>query len=452
MIKKILIASMLFSTVSYSYAGRVTPLPIPGGSSMSQARGVIPLEISDPTPAQGKWVMVEGYSNLSAGTEVARKQALLDAYRRAINTGGSIEIGEFSQLRNFKDVVDVITKRAHGFIKEYELLAEGPDTNRANTYMVAIKALVVDKLDRNETGEEGLAQFVSLIGSPKVLFILSEKNRSRSAAGLNAQASSNLEIQHNGTSVSISESSTTGISNSFNHPQEDTSTSEHIMAEEFRRVGYEVITSDDVLQSGFVTQSSIDKARRGLGSYAAEVGKSVGADIVISGVVKYQVSSAGSGGTDVSGAQMGTVSLTSKAILPSNGRVLHVSTRRQGYMSVQYASQLLAQEEAISKAARFAGNELMWQIPKLLSEQTQDVALSLKNTSYQSAEDVRRYLSGLNGVEQVLMLGWKNGLAKYQVKSVFTGPREGDIVQALSGKYSKFSVDEVSYFNVVGKL
>ncbi|MBF0471533.1 MAG: hypothetical protein HQL48_09165 [Gammaproteobacteria bacterium] len=414
-------------------------------TSPSVAAGVRPLAVGDapkvqrvvPLSADGgetvgseQWVTAEGRSDMRSGAKVARKQALLNAYRNAISQGGSIEISEFSQLRNFRDVVDMVTKRTHGFIREYEILTDGPDANDGDKYLVAIRALVVDKLEPEKKGDDGLAQFVAMIGSPKVLFILSE-------SGEGDQKSTQLDTIDVGSGVS-------------GYDSLQVSSAEQEMAKRFRQSGYEVVTADDVLQSGFVTLDEIHNARKGLATFATKVGRAADADVVISGVVKYRVSIM-SGGTDVQG-QLGAVNLTAKAIMPGSGRVLHVVTNRQKYMSLQAASALLAREESLARSAKIAADELKWEIPKLLAQESREVGLTVSQVSYNQADDLRSYLLGLSGVEGVTMAGWKNSQAKYTVKCIYTGPRERDLVELLGNKYQKFTITEVSPYQIAGSF
>lgn len=439
-------------------AGGVKSLPLGQAHRVDRVQ---PLSNNDPVVKEKseQWVTVEGRSPLSSGERVARKQALLDAYRRAINEGGSIEIGEFSQLRNFKDVVDLVTKRSHGYIKQYEILADGIDTNDPNSYMVAIRALVVDSLDPQKSDDEALLQFVSLIGSPKVLFVLATEDEKEDEAAYSERHDRNekvqLEVVHQDTKVSIRQSSKENLSATSSAAQNaeevfQASSTEHEMAQHFRKAGYEVLTSDDVLSTGFLDIGDLDKARQGLGSYAAKVGRYVNADIVISGVIKYRVSSM-NGGTDI-GAHLGTVNLTAKAILPGSGRVLHVTTNRQRHMSVQDGSALLAREQALARAAKIAADELKWEVPQLLAKETRDTEIQFNNISYEQSNALRKYLADLEGVESIYMAGWKSKQALITVKSVFTGPRENDLVGALQQRFANLKVVEVGNYRVTVSL
>lgn len=407
--------------------------------------------------AAGQWVIVEGRADMAAGVEVARKQALLAAYRQAINVGGSIEVGEFSQLINYREIADIVTKRSHGFIKAYETLFEGPESGNEGVFMVAIRAFVVDNLDVSQSDDDALTQFVTLIGSPKVLFILSQR-RERGSGGYGSYGSLDevdLDLVQGDTELRLSRRAQVLSEESMPYPDEDSDvydvhSAEQFLAEHFRDVGYEVVTSDDIFRTGFVDDEELQKAREGIGSYAARVGKSVDADIVIAGDIRYQVSGAGAGvGTDFGGV-LGTVSLTAKAIVPSSGKVLGVASHRERYMSVAQSSELVAREESLARASKTAADELKWEIPSLLARETRDVALELTNISYRDAESTQRFLSGLPGIDKVAMHGWSDNRSSYVVSSQFTGPRERDVVGALAQEFDNFEVIEVGYYKVVG--
>ncbi len=446
----------LIGNGSQAFAAGVTSLPIADANRVDRTQPLTPLA-DDSLQKTEQWVTVEGRAEMTSGRSVARKQALLDAYRQAINAGGSIEIGEFSQLRNFKEVVDLVTKRVHGYIKGYEILAEGPDSKDKNIYMVAIRALVVDGLDQLSAGDEGLKQFVALIGSPKVLFVLAteaERTLDTTAAGYTASQNEqiDLEVVQGDTQVRLHRDQNSADSMGMNDQPNDiedfqVSSAEQEMANHFRQVGYEVLTSDDVLNSGFIEMEDLRLARKGLGAYAAKIGRVVNADIVISGVVKYRVSAV-NGNTDI-GAHLGTVNLTSKAILPGSGRVLHVSTNRQKYMSVQTSSALMAREESLARASQIAADELKWEVPKLLAQETRDIEVTLSNISYDQSNNVRLFLNQLAGIDSVYMAGWKDKQSKYTVKCIYTGPREHDLVESLQNKFKQLNITELGNYQIV---
>lgn len=421
-------------------SAQVIGLPIVGSESAERVTPLHPTRSKESGPQESRSVVVEGRASLNAGQDVARRQALLDAYRRAVGAGGSIEIGEFSQLRNFRDVVDIVTKRTHGFITHYEILAEGRATDRSNTYFVAIRAEVVDRLETRD--DDVLAQMVAMIGSPKVLFMLAAYDESPSAGGTE-QASSHresvdLQLRQGDVEVSLrrdaQQRGDAAVAVPGSAGRGSAQTVEHELARRFRDVGYRVLTSDDV-RAGFALSAEVlQRARQGMGADAAEVGRLAGADVVVAGTIRYRVSATSGGGTDLEPI-LGTVSLNAKAIIPSSGRVLGVATIRERYMAVRHADPLLAREESSARAARNAADALKWEIPQVLADEPRLIRIRINGIAYAEADSMRRFFAGLPGIEGVRMLGWKDESSEFDILSIFTGPREGELFRAMQEHY-----------------
>jgi hypothetical protein len=405
---------------SISVAGSVESLPLGDASvvdgkypAKDSARSAAPMEA---------WVTVEASASMKSGESVARKTALMSAYRKAINKGGTIEVSEFSQLRNFKDVIDVVTKRTHGYIKEHKVISEGVDENDANKYIVKLQALVVDRFDNGKANDQAIHQLVDLIGNPRVLFLLAESK--------------------------VDGSNVSSVLRSDGAQDDGQTTAEHVMAKAFKEVGYEILTSDDIAQHESVGASELMSAQKGAGSVAAKIGRLVNADIVVAGKVRFQTRVVSGAGTDVN-ASMGNVSLSAKVVLPGNGKVLAVTTKRQRFMSLQGNSSLAAKENSIAKAAKKAANELKWSVPNILANETRDIEIVVNKASFSNSDKLRLYLSKLQGVEKILSGNWSKKTSSYTVKSVLTGPRETDLARLITKKFNGLDVESIQNYKVV---
>ncbi len=365
----------------------------------------------------GRWVTVTGVGNLSSGKDVAKRSALLAAYRRAVNEGGSVEITEFSQLRNFKDVVDIVTKKSRGVIRSYTVENEGVSKKDSNYYQVTIKALVVDKTQISADKSEELQQLVAMIGSPKVMIIVGEQDAEQTQWG-KAPAQNSVE---------------------------------EAIAARFKQVGYEVITSADIMGRAGVELEDIKLARQGISTYADKLGKLVNADLIITGLAEYQLSES-SGGTDIS-AKIGAATLSAKALIPGVGRVLHISKSSKRFMSVQGQVANDARVRSITKAAEDVADELRWEVPKILSKETRDIQIIVKKIDYTKADELAVYIKSLEGVDDVELVNWtKDNGAELRVKNAFTGPREHDYARLISKKFNKIKVDSLSSYSIVFTL
>jgi len=341
--------------------------------------------------ANENWVTVDGYAPFSAGKLLARRQALVEAYRQAINAGGIIEVKSTSQASNFSMVADVVKTRTHGYIKSYEVISEGADQHDSSLYKITIKARVVNSPDSGQ--EKSLASFLGIIGVPKVLFLISEANN-------------DIEL----------------------------SSVESYMAESFRKVGYEVLTADDVKINKEINELLLKKARSGHGISAAKIARSTNADIVVTGKLTIQMSQM-SGGTDIT-ANLGNVSLNVKAIIPGNGKVVDVVNARDRFMSVQQSSQMIAKEKAIAKTAKSITEKLKWNIPKYLSQQPRDITLKISNFSFENTDEIKLLLSKIEGINTVELDNWHDKVGLFTVSSSYTGPQEKDILNVIKRRYS----------------
>ncbi|MBF0194073.1 MAG: hypothetical protein HQL71_05920 [Magnetococcales bacterium] len=217
------------------------------------------------------------------------------------------------------------------------------------------------------------------------------------------------------------------------------------MAENFRKAGFEVLTSDDLLNRGVIREDELAVAREGLGGYAAEAGRKAGVDVVVAGTIK--IDSGSTGHQDIK-ASTGTVHLMVKAISPDSGRVLHTATKRQGFMSAQYDSPLLAREGAVATAVGFVAQEWVWDLPTLLAQDTRDVEMTILELDYQEVDRLKKHMTDIAGVEGVDTLDWSKESTRLLVKSAFTGPRETDLIKVLKKHYPQTSIEEVGHYRI----
>ncbi|GGF71110.1 flagellar assembly protein T N-terminal domain-containing protein [Alteromonas lipolytica] len=346
--------------------------------------------------AQENWVEVTGYADMSAGKPVARRQALVDAYRQAISEGGIIEIGSYSESSNFMMVTDVMKTQSHGFIKRYEVVSEGIDNNDAEIFAIKIKALVVTGL--GDSDDEGLSAFINLIGKPKVLFLV-------------------MDPQGEGSSVSTSES---------------------YLAEAFAKVGYGVMTGDDLPATDEPTIELLEKARGGNGAAAASLGRQANVDIVLTGQLQVEMSSM-SGGTDVT-AQIGNVNLNVKSIIPGNAKIIDVQSAQDRFMSLQQGSALIARQKAIKSAAKRVADKMIRQIPEYLSKAPRTIKVTVGNLDFGKIDDFKALLAKTTGISAVDMINWSQQQTLFDVNAEFTGPKEQDLAKRLLKQYPGASI------------
>lgn len=191
---------------------------------------------------------------------------------------------------------------------------------------------------------------VTLANRPKVLFILAEEEEQDNEPGV--------------------------INEKAMDPALELSITEQAMAEEFDRAKAQVLTASDVvnraysisggeelLLSGWASEEEFRQledllqARSGLGSYAVEVGKTVQADIVVTGSVGFHViPGQGPGGVQT---KQSSVFVNVKAIAVGSGETLAITSARQSYMAILFPSAFDARTQSLNLAGRKAARELL---------------------------------------------------------------------------------------------
>jgi len=125
-----------------------------------------------PGPAQPvgdtpRTVEAEGVAAIADGDRArARDEALVDAYRRALEAAG-VSVQSRTEVRNFQVLVDAVTASAAGYLRSLTVLGERSD---GGVYRVRVRAVVADgdiAQDRH-----GLAVLIGLMDNPTVTVAL----------------------------------------------------------------------------------------------------------------------------------------------------------------------------------------------------------------------------------------------------------------------------------------
>ncbi|MCB2197787.1 hypothetical protein KQI63_00165 [bacterium] len=103
-----------------------------------------------------------------------REHAVQDAQRRAVEESVGIVIGGESFVRNYQMVSDLVTSRTVGFVRDYEILDEGP-SGKAD-YRVDIRAAVQPVLDSLIADRAARDLLLGWMRIPTVRFDLLEVN------------------------------------------------------------------------------------------------------------------------------------------------------------------------------------------------------------------------------------------------------------------------------------
>jgi len=318
---------------------------------------------SNSTHCPGKWVQTKGIASMDKGRYQAEKRATMDAYRSAISIGSGVKIESFSQLNisdSMSHAYSVIAKKSSGFISYYDVTSR---SHHGEEYEVGIKACVMDTGSSSGDMRQGLSQFVGLIGSPTLLLVLNQEKME----GIDKKDRLNIR------------------------------TVEVAMGEFFKRLGYSVIMSDDLVGRGLATEKKIRQAREGVGGMAIELARAAGADMLITGDLLF--SSEETGIADAT-AKSVSASLNAKLMMPGSAKV--VSLYNKQAKSIELTDNTLSStEKIIKRTALNMAYTMAWDIPKYLLEEEREIELVLNDISYKT---LRRLKKALKQEKEILAI------------------------------------------------
>ena len=354
-----------------------------------------------------KWIESSGLSDLKKGLYLAKKRALMDAYRNAVSQGAGVKIENFSKLEmseSFSRVYDVITKESGGFIKNYEVLRE---FKKGELYNIEIKACVVKS---KKDLKDGLRLFVKLIGSPKVLVV----------------------IDQNGKNSKI-----------------DVKSIELELAKELKSYGFDLSLADDFSNRGLTDEENILNARESIGGSAIKFARDVGADLLISGKVEYETKK-----SRVSSAKgievFATINL--KVLMPGSGKSVALFSKQSQDFLLD-SNHLIARDTIFKKLSKQIAKEVALQIPKYLLNEEREIEIVLQNIKYSDLRKIKKILSNELEVKKVKSVGKykkvskKRGKARVVLVSSYLGVTVDDILDILDENGYNFEVEEATdYF------
>ncbi len=131
------------------------------------------LAVSAPAGAQDERVKVTATGQAPVELPNAREAAIEDALRRAVETGGGVEVASLSETRDFQLIRDVIYTQTAGLVETYRVVQENPD--QEGLYTVRVEAVI----SRGSLNER-VAAWKSLIrrkGHPRLMVVGSVDRR-----------------------------------------------------------------------------------------------------------------------------------------------------------------------------------------------------------------------------------------------------------------------------------
>ncbi len=348
---------------------------------------------------QNTWVIVEGHADMSSGISIARRSALISAYRRAIDTENHMSGTEFSQWENLQSIVNTLTNKRNSYIKQYQLLGGGVNPQNKQSYIVKMKAFVVDKIGSEQDQDDNLSDFIRMIGKPRILLLLSDDH---------------------GESANLISPTVT----------------EKLIANHLKKIGYNVLTSESIKHQ--ISPEELDKARMGDSFYTSNIGLKMSADLVITG--KFNFESTVGMTKDYLCCNLFTFNW--KAIFPGSKQEIYFITEKK-YPS-SGGNEKREMIRGLARITNFVSDKLKTEILSILSKGTNDISVIVINSGSINADIIKDHLASLEGVSEVEMSEWNESGTLYKVKSIYTGPRGRMLSEVLEHNFPGLTATSIS--------
>lgn len=346
-----------------------------------------------------KTVVVEGTAMIGNDLAKARDEAIEDALRSAVEQGVGLLISSETLVKNFQVIEDRILSRSHGYVASYEIIQE---RKSGGIYRVKIKALV--KIGEIKDDLVAIGLLLRRKGLPRLMVLVDERN---------------------------------------------------IGSESIPGFGYDLNNAETVIMDVFISKgfTFIDQtaAKRKLAKEVAltaindpEAAKRIGfanhAEVIIVGKAIAKVARGASKYLGDMKSCQADVSL--RAINVETGEIIAVSS---AHAAAVHLDEISGGNEAIKKAAKIAGEELMEKIlSRWSAELTTGERISIRVyglASFVDADLLKREMEELRGVKGVYSHGFEAGCLSLDVE--YEGNGEA-LARNLAGGLPSFEVEIVS--------
>jgi hypothetical protein len=153
---------MFLAAAGLAASAAVPALSVPAGAQVAPAGEGTPAPSTD-APAAPRTVEAEGVAAIAGGDLArARDEALLDAYRRALE-GAEVRVHARTVTQNFTVLIDQVTAGATGYLSQLEVLRERAD---GPLYRIDIRAVVMPA--GSPDPREALAGLLGIMDNPAV--------------------------------------------------------------------------------------------------------------------------------------------------------------------------------------------------------------------------------------------------------------------------------------------
>ncbi len=344
--------------------------------------------------SEAKEVVASGMGSITSGDVAhARDDAVEDALRKALENALGLIVESETLVENFQLIEDNIFSKTRGYVQTYDIVREGKRSEQL--YEVTIRAVV--KMADLQNDLDGIATLMRRKNMPRTMMMIEERNIGQ-APGL------------------------------FHYIEEDMNTAEtaimnHLMAKGFRFVDPATVKRNlDQRKAAAILEGDVEQA--------AMLGRTLGAEVVITGKAIAKATETEAYGTKIRSQQ---ATLNVRAIRTDTGDIIATSSAQGAHPHID---DLTGGTMAIQKACEKLSDDLVEQILKRWQEDVSSgTRITLKVRGIADFSQLNKFKNALKyyarGVTSVIQRDWMEGFATLEV--LMTGSAS-DLAERLDGK------------------
>ena len=344
--------------------------------------------------SEAKEVVASGLGSIIAGDVAhARDDAIEDALRKALEQALGILVESETLVENFQLIEDNIFSKTQGYVQSYDVIREGKRDEQL--YEITLRAVV--KMADLQTDLDAIATLMRRKNTPRMMVMIEERN--------------------------IGEAP--GILHYF---EADMNSAETAIMDAFMAKGFKFVDRATVMRN--LDREKAAAILEGNAAEAAALGRSVGAEVVITGKALAKAVVVEAFGAKTRSQQ---ATLNVKVIRTDTGDILATSSAQGAYPHID---DVVGGTKAIQKACEKLCAELIDEIIERWQEDvSQGTTITLKVRGISDYDMLNTFKSSLKyyvrGLSTVTQRDWYEGFATLEV--VMTGNAD-DLAQRLSGK------------------
>lgn len=300
---------------------------------------------------------------------LARDQAIDDALRKAVEQGLGTFVQSSTLVENYQMISDNILSWSNGYVKKYDIISEG--LTDATTYEVTIHALL--ELSNIKNDWDSIQNLIAQMHNPRILIIMDEQNIGQSY-------------------------------DKYHFLSVDMTVAEATLINKFLESGFEVVDAATMREN--IRREQASAALAGNTKAAANIGKSLGAEVIITGKAVAKVAT----GINLGGMKSCQANLTARVIKADVASIIATSSQHAAYPHID---EVTGGTKAIEKAATKMADELISKITQKWKDEFYKattiklIVVDVKSFSQinEFKSTLRYYIRGIKDIYQRQFLG-----------------------------------------------